>query len=147
MASGPTPSWQIDGKTMETVRDFILGGSKITADGDCSCEIKRCLLLGRKVMTNLDSIFKSRDTTLPKKICLVKAMVFPVVMYGCESWTVKKAEHRRIDTFVLWCWRRLLRVPWTARRSSQSILKEISPEYSLGGLILKLKLQYFGHLM
>ena len=135
---------EIDG---ETVSDFILGGSKITADGDCSHEIKRCLLLGRKVVTNLDSIFKSRDTTLPKKVRLVKAMVFPVVMYGCESWTVKKAEQRRIDAFELWCWRRLLRVPWTARRSNQSILKEISPGYSLEGLMLKLKLQYFGHLM
>ena len=147
MASGPTPSWQIDGKTMETVRDFILGGSKITADGDCRHEIKRRLLLGRKVMTNLDSILKSRDITLPTKVRLVKAMVFPVVMYGCKIWTVKKAECRRIDAFELWCWRRLLRVHWTARRSSQSILKEISPEYSLEGLMLKLKLQYFGHLM
>ena len=127
--------------------DFILRGSKITADGDCSHETKRCLLLGRKVMTNLESIFKSRDTTLPTKVHLVKAMVFPVVMYGCESWTMKKAERQRIDAFELWCWRRLLRVPWTARRSSQSILKEISPEYSLEGLMLKLKLQYFGHLM
>ena len=134
-------------ETVETMRDFILGGFKITADGDCSHEIKRRLLLGRKVMTNLDSIFKSRDTTLPTKVYLVKAMVFPVVMYGCESWTVKKAEHRRIDAFELWCWRRLLRVPWTARRSNQSILKEISPECSLEGLMLKLKLQYFGHLM
>ena len=132
---------------MEIVSDFILGGSKITADGDCSHEIKRCLLLGRKVMTNLDSIFKSRDITLSTKVCLVKAMVFPVVMYGCESWTVKKAEHRRIDAFEMWCWRRLLRVPWTARRSNQSILKEISPGCSLEGLTLKLKLQYFGHLM
>ena len=132
---------------METVSDFIFGGSKITADGDCSHEIKRHLLLGRKVMTNLDSILKSRDITLPTKVCLVKAMVFLVVIYGCESWTVKKAEHRRIDAFELWCWRRLLRVPWTARRSSQSILKEISPEYSLEGLMLKLKLQYFGYLM
>ena len=132
---------------METVRDFILGGSKITADGDCSHEIKRCLLLGRKVMTNLDSILKSRDITLSTKVLLVKAMVFPVVMYGCESWTIKKAEHRRIDAFELWCWRRLLRVPWTARRSNQSILEEISPEYSLEGLMLNLKLQYFGHLM
>ena len=132
---------------METVRDFILGGSKITADGDCSHEIKRRLLLGRKVMTNLGSIFKSRDITLPTKICLVKAMVFPVVMYGCESWTIKKAERQRTDAFELWCWRRLLRIPWTARRSNQSILKEISPEYSLKGLMLKLKLQYFGHLM
>ena len=144
MASGPITSWQIDG---ETVTDFILGGSKITADGDCSHEIQRCLLLGRKVMTNLDSILKIRDITLPTKVCLVKAMVFPVVMYGCESWTIKKAEHRRIDAFEPWCWRRLLRVPSAARRSNQSILKEISPEYSLEGLMLKLKLQYFGHLM
>ena len=142
MASSPITSWQIDGETMETVTDFILGGSKITADGDCSHEIKRRLLLGRKVMTNLDSILKSKDITLPTKVCLVKAMVFPVVMYGCESWTVKKAEHRRIDAFQLWCWRRLLRVPWTTWRSNQSILKEISPEYSLEGLMLKLKLQY-----
>ena len=132
---------------METVRDFILGGPKITADGDCSHEIKGCLLLGRKVMTNLDSILKSRDITLPTKVHLVKAMVFPVIMYGCESWTIKKAEHRRIDAFELWCWRRLLRVLWTARRSNQAILEEISPEYSLEGLMLKLKLQYFGHLM
>ena len=146
MASGPTTSWEIDGETVETVADFILWGSKITADGDCSHEIKRHLLLGRKVMTNLDSIFKSRDITLPIKVRLVKAMVFPVVMYGCESWTVK-ARHRRIDAFELWCWRRLLRVPWTARRSSQSILKEISPEISLEGMMLKLKLQPFGHLM
>ena len=137
MGSGPITSWQIDG---EIVSDFILGGYKITADSDYSREIKRCLLLGRKVMTNLDSIFKSRDITLPTKIHLVKAMVFPVVMYGCESWTVKKAEHQRIDAFELWCWRRLLRVPWTARRSNQSILKEISPEYPLEGLMLKLKL-------
>ena len=144
MASGSITSWQIDG---ETVSDFILGGSKITADGDCSHEIKRLLLLGRKVMTNLDSILKSRDITLPIKVCLVKAMVFPVVMYGCESWTVKKAERKRIDVFKLWCWRRLLRVPWTARRSNQSILKEISPGCSLEGLMLRLKLQYFGHLM
>ena len=144
MASGPITSWEIDG---ETVSDFIFLGSKITADGDCSHEIKRCLLLGRKVMTNLDSIFKSRDITLPTKVCLVKAMDFPVVMYGCESWTVKKAECRRIDAFELWYWRRLLRVPWTARRSNQSILKEISPGCSLEGLMLKLKLQYFGHLM
>ena len=135
------------GKTLETVADFILGGSKITVDGDCSHEIKRCLLFGRKVMTNLDSIFKSRDITLPTKVRLVKAMVFPVVVYGCESWTIKKAEHRRIDAFELWCWRRLLRVPWTARRSNQSILKEISPGCLLEGLILKLKLQYSGHLM
>ena len=147
MASGPIASWEIDGETVETVSDFILGGSKITADGNCSHEIKRCLLLGRKVMTNLDSIFKSRDMTLPTKVRLVKAMVFPVVMYGCESWTVKKAEHRRTDAFELWYWRRLLRVSWTARRSSQSILKEISPGCSLEGLMLKLKLQYFGHLM
>ena len=146
MASGPITSWEIDGETVETVSDFILGGSNITADGDCSHEIKRRLLLGRKVMTNLDSIFKSRDITLPTKVCLVKAMVFPVVMYGCESWTVKKAECRRIDAFEPWCWRRLLRVPWTARRSNQSILK-ISPGISLEGMMLKLKLQYFGHLM
>ena len=147
MASGPITSREIDGKIVETVSDFILGGSKITADGECSHEIKRHLLLGRKVMTNLDSIFKSRDITLPTKVHLVKAMVFPVVMYRCESWTEKKAEHQRIDGFELWCWRRLLRVPWTARRSNQSILKEINPEYSLEGLMLKLKLQYFGHLM
>ena len=147
MASSPITSWQIDGETVEKVADFIWGGSKITADGDCSHEIKRCLLLRRKVITNLDSIFKSRDITLPTKVCPVEAMVFPVVMYGCESWTVKKAEHQRIDAFELWCWRRLLRVPWTARRSNQSILKEICPEYSLEGLMLKLKLQYFGHLM
>ena len=147
MASGPITSWQIDGETVETVSDFILGGSKITADGDCSHEIKRRLLLGRKVMTNLDSIFQSRDLTLPTKLRLVKAMVFPVVMYGRECWTVKKAEHRRIDASELWCWRRLLRVPWTARRSNQSILKEISPGISLEGMMLKLKLQYFGHLM
>ena len=134
-------------ETVETVRSFILGGSKITADGDCSHEIKRRLLLGRKVMINLDSILKSRGITLPTKVCLVKAMVFPVVMYGCESWTVKKAKRRRIDAFEVWCWRRLLRVPWTARRSNQSILKEISPGCSLEGLMLKLKLQYFGHLM
>ena len=141
MASGPITSWEIDGETEETVADFIFGGSKITAHGDCSHEIKRRLLLGRKVMTKLDSIFKSRDITLPTKVCLVKAMVFPVVMYGCESWTAKKAEHQRIDAFELWCWRRLLRVPWTERRSNQSILKEISLEYSLEGLMLKLKLQ------
>ena len=147
MASGPITSWQIKGKTVETVRDFIFLGYKITVDCDCNHEIKRCLLLGRKVMTNLDSIFKSRDITLPTKVHLVKPMVFPVVMYGYESWTMKKAEHRRTDAFELWCWRRLLRAPWTARRSSQSILKEISPEYSLEGLMLKLKLQYFGHLM
>ena len=144
MASDPITSWQIDGETVETVSDFILGGSKITADGDCSHEIKRRLLFGRKVMTNLDSIFQSRDITLLTKVRLVKAMVFPVVMYGCGSWTLKKAECRRIDAFELWCWRRLLRVPCTARRSNQSMLKEISPEYSLEGL--KLKLQYFGHL-
>ena len=147
MASAPITSWQIDGETVETVADFILGGSKITADGDCSHEIKRCLLLGRKVMTNLDSILKSRDITLLTKVCLVKAMVFPVIMYRCECWTIKKAEHQRIDAFELWCWKRLLRVPWTARRSNQSILKEISPVYSLEGLMLKLKLQYVGHLI
>ena len=147
MTSSPTTSWEVDGETVETESDFILGGSKITAYGDCSHEIKRCLLLGRKVMTNLDSIFKSRDITLPTKVHLVKAMVFPVVMYGCESWTVKKAEHGRIDAFELWCWRRLLRVPWTARRSNRFILKEISPGISLEGMILKLKLQCFGHLM
>ena len=147
MASGPITSWQIDGEAIETMRDFLFGGSKITADGDCSHEVKRHLLLGRKVMTNLDSIFKSRDITLPTKVHLVKAMVFPVVMNGYESWTIKKAECRRIDAFELWCWRRLLRVPWTARRSNQFILKEISPECSLEGLMLKLKLQYFGHLM
>ena len=147
MASGPIISWEIDGETVETVSDFILGDSKITADGDCSHEIKRSLLLGRKVMTNLDSILKSRDITLPTKVRLIKAMVFPVVMYGCESWTVKKAECRKIDTFELWYWRRLLRVPWTARRTNQSILKEISPGCSLEGLMLKLKLQYFGFLM
>ena len=147
MTSDPITSWQIDGKTVESVTDFIFGGSKITADGDCSHEIKRCLLLGRKVMTNLDSLLKSRDITLPTKVHLVEAMVFPLVMYGYESWTIKKAEHRKIDAFELWCWRRLLRVTWTARRSNQSILKEISPECSLERLILKLKLQYFGHLM
>ena len=147
VASCPITSWEIDGETVETVSDFIFGGYKITADGDCSHEIKRCLLLGRKVMTNLDSILKSRDISLPTKVCLVKAMVFPVVMYRCESGTVKKAEYRRIDAFELWCWRRLLRVPWTARRSNQSILKEISPECLMEGLMLKLKLQYFGHLM
>ena len=145
MASGHITSWEIDGETVETVSDFILGGSKITADGDCSREIKRHLLLRRKVMTNLESILKSRDITLPTKVRLVKDIVFPVVMYGCESWTVKKAERWKIDAFELWCWRRLLRVPWTARRSSQSILKEISPGCSLEGLMLKLKLQYFGH--
>ena len=147
MASGPITSWEIDGETVETVSDFILGGCKITVDGDCSHEIKRRLRLGRKLMTNLDNIFKSRDITLPTKVRLVKAMVFPVVMYGFESWTVKKAECRRIDAFELWCWRRLLRVPWTARTSNQSILREISPGCSLQGLMLKLKLQYFGHLM
>ena len=147
MASGPITSWEIDGNTLETVSDFIFGGSKITADGDCSHEIKRCLLLARKVMTNLDSIFKNRYITLPIKVRLVKAMVFPVFMYGCQSWTVKKAEYRRIDAFELWCWRRLLRVPWTTRRSNQSTLKEISLGCSLEGLMLKLKLQYFGHLM
>ena len=144
MASSPIISWQIDGGTVGTMSDFIFGGSKITADGDCSHEIKKRLLFGRKAMTNLDSILKIRDITLPTKVCLVKAMVFPVVMYGCESWTTKKAECRRIE---VWCWRRLLRVPWTARRFNQSILKEISLEYSLEGLMLKLKLQYFGHLM
>ena len=144
MASGHITSWQIDG---ETVAEFIFLGSKITADGDCSHEIKRCLLLGKKVMTTLDNILKSREITLPTKVHLVKAVVFPVVMYGCESWTIKKAEHQRIDAFELWHWRRLLRDPWTARRSNQSILKEISPEYSSKGLMLKLKLQYFGHLI
>jgi len=147
MASSPITSWQKDGETMETVADFIFLGSKITADGDCSHKIKRRLLLGRKAMTNQDSILKSRDITLPTKVRLVKATVFPLVMYGCENWTIKKAEHRRIDAFELWCWRRLLRVPWTARRSNQSILREISPEYSLEGLMLKLELQYFAHLM
>ena len=147
MASGPITSWEIDGETVETVSDFILGGSKITKDGDCSHEIKRCLLLGRKVMTNLDNILKSRDITLPAKVHLVKAMVLPVVMYGCESWTVMKAEHQKIDALELWCWRRLLRVPRTIRRSNQSILKKISPGCSLEGLMLKLKLRYFGHLM
>ena len=147
MASGPITSWQIDGETMETVSDFILGGSKITADGNCNHKIKRHLLLGRKAMTNLDSIFKSRDITLPTTAHLVKAMVFPVVMYGCESWTIKKAELRRTDAFELWCWRRLLRVSCTERRSNLSILKEIIPEYSLEGLMLKLNLQNFGHLM
>ena len=141
MASGPITSWQIDGETMETMTDFIFLCSKITVDGDCSHEVKRCLLLERKAMTNLDSILKSRDITLAAKVRLVKAMVFPVVMYGCESWTIKQAEHQRTDAFELWCWRRLLRVPWTARRSNQSILKEIRPEYSLEGLMLKLKLQ------
>ena len=147
MASGSITSWQIDGETVETARDFIFLGSKITADGNCSHDIKRCLLFGRKVMANLDSILKCRDITLPTKVCLVKATVFQVIMYGCESWTVKKVECQRIDAFELWCWRRLLRVPWTARRSNQSILKEISPGCSLEGLMLKLKLQYFGHLM
>ena len=147
VVSGPITSWQIDGEALETVADFIFWGSKITADDDCSHEIKRRLLLGRKVMTNQDSILKSRDVTLPTKVHLVRAVVFPVVMYGCESWTVKKAERQRIDGFELWCWRRLLRVSWTARRSNHSILKKISPEYSLEGLMLKLKLQYFGHLI
>ena len=147
MESSPITSWQIDGETAETVSDFILGGSKITADGDCSHEIKRCLFLGRKTMTNLDSILKSRDITLSTKVHLIKTMVFPVVMYECERWTIKKSECRRIVAFELWCWRRLLRVPWTARRSNQSILKEISPEYSLDRLMPKLKLQYFGHLI
>jgi len=147
MASSLITSWQIDGETMETVTDFIILGSKIAADDDSSHEIKRRLLLGRKVMTNLDSIFKSRDITLPAKVCLVKAMVFAVIMYGCEHWIIKKAEGQRIDAFELWCWRRPLRVPWTARRSNQSILKETSPECSLEGLMLKLKLQYFGHLL
>ena len=147
MASGSITSWQIDGETVETGADFIFRGSKVTADGDCSHEIKRCLLLGRKVMTNLDNILKSRDITLPTKVHLVKTMVFPVVMYGCECWTIKKTECQRIDAFELWCWKRLLRVPWTARRSNQSILKEISPGCSLEGLMLKLKLPHFGHLM
>ena len=147
MASDSITSWQMDGETMERVTEFIFLGSKITADGDCSHKIKRSLLFGRQTMTNLDSISKSKDITLPTKLCLIKAMVFPVVMYGCESWTIKKTEHRRIDAFELWCWRRLLRVPWNARRSNQFILKEISPGCSLEGLMLKLKLQYFGHLM
>ena len=147
MASGRITSWEIDGETVETVRDFVLGGSKITADGDCSHEIKRRLLLGRKTMTNLDSILKSRDITLPTKFHLIKAMVLPVVMYGYESWTIKKAEHQRIDAFELWCWRRFLRVPWTIKRSNQSILKEIDPECSLEGMMLKLKLQYSGHVI
>ena len=147
MASGPITSWEIDGETVETVSDFIFLGSKITAHGDCSHEIKRRLCLERIAMTDLDSILKSRDITLLTKVRLVKAMIFPIVMYECESWTIKKAEHRRVDTFELWCWRRLLRVPWTARRSNQSIPKEINPEYSLEGLMLKLKLQYFTHLM
>ena len=147
MAASPITSWQIDGETVETMTDFMFWGSNITVDGDCSREIKRCLLFGRKAMTNLDSMLKSRDITLPTKVHLVKAVVSPVVMYGCESWTIKKAEHQRIDDFKLWCWRRLLRVPWTARRSNQSTLKEISPEYSLERLMLKLKVQYFSHLM
>ena len=147
MASGPIISWQIDGKTLETMTDCIFLGSEITADGDCSHEIKKRLLLGRKAMTNLDSILKSRDIMLLTKVQIVKAMVFPAVMYGCDSWTIKKAEHRRIDAFELWCWRRLLRVPWTARKSNQSILKEINPEYSLEGLLLKPKLQYADQLM
>ena len=147
MSSSPITSWQIDEEIVATVRDFIFLGPQITADGDCSHEIKRHLLLGRKAMTNLDGILKSRDIALPTKVCLVKAMVFSVVMYGCESWTIKKVEHRGIDAFELWCWRRLLRIPWTARSSNQLILKEISPEYSLEGLMMKLKLQYFGHLM
>ena len=147
MASGPITSWETDGETVETVADFIFGGSKITADGDHSHEVKRCLLLGKKAMTNIDSLLKSTDITLPTKVHLVKAMGFPVVMYGYENWTVKKAEHQRIDAFELWCWRRLLRVPWTARRSNQSILKEISPGCPLEGMMLKLKLQYCGHLM
>ena len=147
MASSPITPWQTDGETMETVTDFIFLGSKITADGDYSHELKKCFLLGRKAMTNLDSTLKSSDITLLTKVSLVKAMVFPVVMYGCESCTIKKAESQKIDAFELWCWRRLLRVSWTARRSNQSILKEISPEYSSEGLMLKLKLQYFGHLM
>ena len=147
MTSGPITSWHIDGETMETVADVILGGSKITADGECSHEIKRCLFLGRKAMTNPDSILKSRNITLPTKVHLIKAIIFPVVMYGCESWIIKKAECRRIDTFELWCWRRLLRVPWTARRLNQSIIKEMNHEHSLERLMLKLKLQNFGHLM
>ena len=147
MASSPITSWQIAGETMKRVKNFIFLGSKITADADCSHEIKRCFLFRQKAVTHLDSILKSRDITFPTKVHLVKSMVFPVVMYGCESWTIKKAEHRRIDAFELWCWRRLLRVSWTAKRSNQSILKEISPEYSLEGLMLKLKLKYFGHLM
>ena len=147
MASGPIISWEIDGETVETVADYVFGGSKITADGDCSHEIKRPLLLGRKTMTNLGSILKSKDITLSTKLCLVKSMIFPGVMYGCESWTIKKPECQRIDAFELWCWRRLLRVSWTARRSNQSILSEISLEYSLEYLMVKLKLQYFDHLM
>ena len=147
MASGPITLWQIDGETIGTVRDFIFLGSKITADGDCSHDIKRCLLLARKAMANLDSILKSRDITLLTKVHIVKTMVFPAVLYGCESWTIKKGEHWKTDALELWCWRRLLRVPWTVRRSNQSILKEINPEYSLEGLMMKLQLQYFGHLM
>ena len=147
MASGPINSWQIDAKTMETVTDFIFLGSKITADGDCRHEIKRHLVLGRKAMTQLDSILKSIDIILPKKVHIIKAMVFPLVIYGCETWTTEKAEHGKIDAFELWCWRRLLTGPWTARKSNQSVLKDINPEYSLEGLVLKLKLQYFGHLM
>ena len=147
MTSSPITSWQIDGEMMETVTDFIFLGSKITIGGDCRHEIRRYLFLGRKAMTNLDSILKSRNITLSTNVCIVKTMVFPVATYGCESWTIKKAEHQRIDAFVLWCWRRLLRVPWTAKRSNQSILKEIHTEYSLEGLMLKLKLHYFGHLM
>ena len=147
MASSPITAWQIEGEKVEVVKDFIFLGSNITMDGDSSHGIRRCLLLGRKAMTNLDSVLKNRDITLPTKLHIVKAMVFPVVMYGCESWTVKKAERQRIDAFELWCWRRLLRVPWTARRSNQAILREINPEYSLQGLMLKLKFQYFGHLM
>ena len=147
MACGPITSWQIDGEKVETVTDFIFLGSKITADSGCSHEVKRHLLLGGKAMTNLDNILKSRDITLPTKVHIIKAMAFPVVMYGCESWTIKKAEHQRIDALDLWCWRRLLRVPWAARKSNQSILREINHEYSLEGLMLKLKLQYFGHLI
>ena len=147
MASSPITSWQIEGQTMETVTNFIFLGSRITVDGDCSHEIKRCLLFGRKAMTNLDSVLKSRDITLPTKVRLVKAMLFPVVMYGCESWTIQKADCQRIDAFELWCWRRLLRIPLTPRKSNQSILKEINPEYTLKGLMLKLKLQYFGHVI
>ena len=147
MVPSPLASWQIEGEKVEAVTDFIFLGSKITADGDCSHEIKRCLLMGRKAMTNPDSILKSRDIPLPTKVCLVKGMVFPVVMYGCESWIMQKVECQRIDTLELWCWKRLLRVPWAARRSNQSILEEINPEYTLEGLMLKLKLQYFGHLM
>ena len=147
MASGPIASWQIEGEKVEAMTDFLFLGSKITADGDCSREIRRRLLLGRKAMTNLDSILKSKDTALLTQVCIVKAMAFPVVMYGCESWTIKKAKHRRIDAFKLWCWRRLLGVPWTERRTNQSILKEINPEYSLQRPMLKLKFQYFGHLM